>query len=120
MLSTVILLSKVHRNLAYVRCSSETHKRLKTEAAQRGIPMQALLDEAVSSLFVSPQSEGQDVPQIPKSLLPVVEFIVDAFSERGAPDEEMWKDTLRMLAAQRSSELKSSRLKAKNPKRNAS
>lgn len=87
-------------------------------AAARGVSMQALLDEAIDLLFLgSPESQ---LPAIPKSLVPVVEFIIDAYSEKGAPEEEMWKDTLRMLAAQRSSELKGTPSKMKPTKRNAS
>lgn len=104
-------------NLAYIRCSSETHKRLKTEAATRGTSMQALLDEAVYSLFV--HAENEAISPIPRSLIPVIEFIIDAFSEKGAPDEEMWKNTLRMLAAQRSAELKGGKNSSKS-KRNVS
>jgi predicted RNA-binding Zn-ribbon protein involved in translation (DUF1610 family) len=75
------------------------------EAAARGISMQALIDQAVDSLFVKPE-DNPDIPPIPRSLIPVIEFVIDAFSEKGAPDEEMWKDTLRILAAQRSADLK--------------
>jgi hypothetical protein len=91
---------------------------LKVEAAARGLSMQALFDEAVRSLFVQ-NSAGLDLPPIPRSLVPIIEFIVDAYAEKRSPEEELWKDTLRALAAERSADLKRSQGKMK-PKANAS
>jgi len=51
---------------------------------------------------------------IPRSMLPVVEWILELFARRGTPEQEVLKDTLRMLTAQRSKELKGARLKTKN------
>jgi hypothetical protein len=65
-------------------------------------------------------SETQGQLEIPKSLLPVIEFLIEAFSEKGSPEEEMWKDSLRMLAAQRSADLKRRSKPPKASKRSAS
>lgn len=80
--------------------------------------MQSLVDEAVSSLFLHSPPDSE-LPPIPRSLIPVVEFIVDAYADKGSAEEEMWKDTLRAMAAQRSADLKRTRGKSK-PKANAS
>jgi len=104
--------------LSYARCSPEAHRRLKMEAAARGVSMQSLVDEAVSALFLQTTPDSE-LPPIPRSLIPIIEFIVDAYAEKGSAEEEMWKDTLRAMASQRSADIKRTRGKPK-PKANAS
>src|SRR2546426_12758022 len=48
--------------MAYIRCSSETHKAMKVAAAQAGISMQELLDRSWSAYEVSRQNIGRPRP----------------------------------------------------------
>ena len=97
--------------MSYVRCSSETHKKLKILAASRSVPMQDLIEEAAALVLgeTSPDSKqpsGLGLPAIPRETLPVVEWLIDFMSHRGNPEQESLKATLRVLAAQRTAELK--------------
>jgi hypothetical protein len=103
----------------YIRCSPETHKKLKILAATRSVPMQDLIEEA-AALFLgetSPNpkdSSAAGIPAIPRETLPVVEWLIGFMSRRGNPEQESLKATLRLLAAQRTAQLKQISKKKKN------
>src|SRR5229473_1424211 len=97
--------------MSYVRCSSETHKKLKILAAARSVSMQDLIEEAAALVLgeTSPDAKEPSVagiPAIPRETLPVVEWVMDFMSRRGNPEQESLKATLRVLAAQRMAQLR--------------
>ena len=97
--------------MSYVRCSSETHKKLKILAATRSVPMQDLIEEAAALVLgeTSPnpkEPSAAGIPAIPRETLPVVEWLIGFMSQRGNPEQESLKGTLRVLAAQRTAQLK--------------
>jgi hypothetical protein len=105
--------------MSYVRCSSETHKKLKILAAARGVPMQDLIEEAAALVLgeTSPNPKAPSVagiPAIPSETLPVVEWLIGFMSRRGNPEQESLKATLRVLAAQRTAQLKQISKQKKN------
>jgi hypothetical protein len=105
--------------MSYIRCSPETHKKLKILAATRSVPMQDLIEEAAALLLgeTSPQEPSMaGIPAIPRETLPVVEWLIGFMSRRGNPEQESLKATLRVLAAQRTAQLK----QISKRKRNAS
>ena len=106
--------------MAYVRCRTEIHRRLKVIAAGQGVSMQALVEQAVAP-YLSGQSPPKaddkgagDLMHIPQEMQGVVEWILDLFGRKGTPEMEALKDSLRELATERSS------LKHPKKKRNAS
>jgi hypothetical protein len=72
----------------------------------------ALLSQAIALLRSRETSgaieieAGKDRIRIPRTLLPLVEWLVALFSARGSPEEEMLKDTIRLLTARKSADLK--------------
>jgi hypothetical protein len=105
--------------MSYIRCSPETHKKLKMLAAARGVPMQDLIEEAAALLFgeTSPNSKepsAAGIPAIPRETLPVVEWLIGFMTRRGNPEQESLKATLRVLAAQRTAQLKQISKQKKN------
>ena len=105
--------------MSYVRCSSETHKKLKILAATRSVPMQDLIEEAAALVLGETSSDLKEasvagIPAIPRETLPVVEWLIGFMSLRGNPEQESLKATLRVLAAQRTAQLKQISKQKKN------
>jgi hypothetical protein len=46
---------------------------------------------------------------VPRSLAPIIDWLIDFFSHPGKPEDEVLKNSLRVLAARRDAELKRSR-----------
>jgi hypothetical protein len=100
------------------RLDSDLYEQLREATYKLRISKQQAMIEALKMWLGStgePHSSYPDshiptdmltaVDWIPEELVPVIEFLIEAFSEKGSPEEEMWKDSLRMLAAQRSADL---------------
>ena len=105
--------------MSYVRCSPETHKKLKILAATRSVPMQDLLEEAAAFVLGETSPDAKEpsiagIPAIPRETLPVVEWLIDFMSRRGTPEQESLKATLRVLATQRTAQFKRFSKKNKN------
>lgn len=47
-----------------------------------------------------------DLPPIPKSLIPVIDWLIKFFAIKGPPEAETLKDSIRMMSAIRASDLK--------------
>jgi hypothetical protein len=97
--------------MSYIRCSTETHKKLKILAATRSVPMQDLIEEAAALLLGETSPNPKDpcaasIPAIPRETLPVVEWLIGFMSRRGNPEQESLKATLRVLAGQRTAQFK--------------
>ena len=105
--------------MSYIRCSPETHKKLKILAATRSVPMQDLIEEAAAFLLgeTSPnpkEPSAAGISAIPRETLPVVEWLIGFMSRRGTPEQESLKATLRVLATQRTAQFKRFSKKNKN------
>lgn len=84
----------------------EQHKLLRAtgkEPTQSQVIEMLIAERERSDLVQSPYPE---LPLIPKSLIPVIDWLVNFFATKGPPEAEMLKDSMRMLAAQRMSDLK--------------
>lgn len=98
--------------MAYVRCSNETHKRLKIIAAKLGVSMQELVDRAAVSYLAGPNMElsgahsakSESSPgsiSVPVEMRGLVEWLLDLFSREGTLEQELLKGTLRELGGKR-------------------
>ena len=65
---------------------------------------------------LSAKSRGaSEAPQIPPAMIPLVDWLLDLFKEKGSAEEEIFKNAASLLAKRRSADLKRAREK-KNPK----
>jgi hypothetical protein len=101
--------------MAYVRCTSKTHKRLKIIAAKLGVSMQELVDRATASYLaghsehradVGAQSKAGELRSAESVTIPVemhglVAWLLDLFSREGTLEQELLKQTLRELGGKR-------------------
>lgn len=52
------------------------------------------------------KEERSQMPTVPRSLVPVIEWVVDLFSRKGTPEKEALKNSIRVLIARRAIEAK--------------
>ena len=57
----------------------------------------------------TPEESLHKVPSVPRSLAPIVEWLLDLFARKGTPEQEALKNSIRILVARREAEVKRDR-----------
>src|ERR1700734_3473363 len=81
----------------------------KKALVERRVSDTDALEEAVRQWLERPaqREPGASKPgQIPRSLVAVVDWLIEFFARPGTPEDELLKNSLRVLAARREAELK--------------
>jgi hypothetical protein len=85
----------------------------KKALVERRISDNDALEQAVRQWLNSPVAQDDAASfkrgHVPRSLATIVEWLVDLYSRTGTPEDELLKNSLRVLAARRSAALKRAR-----------
>ncbi len=96
----------------------ELHAHVKSKAALERMALQEVVQKALEKWLAGISASGTGGGKrertsvnasglnIPQSMVPLIEWLLDLFAEKGDHDEEMLKDTLRLLTARRAADLK--------------
>ena len=111
-----------------VQLPADFHAQVKSKAALSHSSMQEVVEKALEQWLnadmpkPSPHDRHTGAKKkrtsesglnIPPSMVPLIEWLLDLFAEKGDHDEEMLKDTLRLLTARRAADLKRSAVRPK-------
>ena len=87
------------------------HKNGCTDLAElfREALIEDLPDVVKALSLKTPSSSSDELIRIPASLVPEVEWFVDLFKHKGTPEEELFKDTVRLIVTGHNADSKRAR-----------